>query len=721
MKKFTIILLFIVFIKGVLLGQGATATLTNVSITPGQPFSMPLMVTNFNNISSITFIIKFDPTSVTPILNSQGKLLLTNIPFGYNLSNFVGFIHNNKEIIITFTDPNTFSIVNGKLFDLNFSSYCGTIPTNIEFLSGCEVDSGIPPVILPIIYSNGQISNIFPTATSEIGNLIYSQLQNSISVPVTYTGFSNNLGSFEQHIKFDDSKLTFVNATGTGNLSNGMLAYANNGVITLIWTNTNLVSINLSTISLNFGIIGSGNSTLSFVPCCLFSDLTGNTYYSVNSINGSVSETNPVAFVSLGNLNNVIQAQDYEIPLMLNNFPYGMPNGLGSYTLNINFDNKKLSFIGVTNNIYSALINQNASNINIVWSNNISPNINGQVLKLKFKYNGIGSTNINFLPSCSFSSTQSNLINVGYTNSIITPINSTNIATIESVQGTIGTNVLIPLDFSGLPSNMGAVTLNIDYDHSKLYFIDAQNNIHNATVFLNPTSQKIQIAWSSPSATDINGTFLKLRFAYIGGGSSLGSNITFETGCELADISSNIIPSNWIDGGVNLKFKISGLLNYNSDPSPLIPLVGYTVYLKVNLNNNIIDSTITDANGYYEFFAPNGSYLLDAKAPNTANWYADLDDVLALWDYTLGNSLPYENTLRLLAGDVTQNFLNGGGIDLGSILALWDRTLGVLDPEYTAPDFVFENPIVTINNSSVTNTNFMGLCSGNVLGSNPNP
>ena len=177
MKKYTIIVFMMILFIVPSFGQSATATLSSVNTSPGQTFSVPMMVTNFNNISSITFTIKFDPSVLTPMFNSQGNLYLTNLPAGYNLTNFIGYICGGNKLVIIFTDPNMFTISNGKLFDINFTSFCGSSTTNLEFQGGSEVVQGVPPVVLPVIYTNSTINNIFTTTTAKIGNVILNQLQ----------------------------------------------------------------------------------------------------------------------------------------------------------------------------------------------------------------------------------------------------------------------------------------------------------------------------------------------------------------------------------------------------------------------------------------------------------------------------------------------------------------------------------------------------------------
>lgn len=269
---------------------------------------------------------------------------------------------------------------------------------------------------------------------------------------------------------------------------------------------------------------------------------------------------------------------------------------------------------------------------------------------------------------------------------------------------------------------MGAVTLFVTYDTTKLEFIDVQNNIFGANVNLIPATHTISIGWASSGGVNLNVKFLDLRFKYHGAGGGCGAvTANFADGCELANLATAIIPVNYINGGVNL-VKISGLLQYNSDPNPRLPLKNFTVQLKTYPGNLIIGSATTDATtGYYEIWTAPGTYKLGAVEPATYNpnynWYADMDDVTAMFDYTFGTPIPYVNALRYTAADVTQS----GDIDFDDVLAVFDRMYGTKDPNYTLPDWIFEQPTLTINCSDLVNQNFMGLNSGNVLGSNPNP
>jgi len=725
MKKFTIIVLLMVLLKATLFGQSSTVSLSPVTTNPGQTFSVPLTVTNFNNISSITFIIKFDPTAITPMLNSQGKLNLTNLPTGYDLTNFIGYVQGGDKLVITFSEQNMLTTADGTLFNLNFVSYCGTSETNLDFQSGTEVETGInPPQVLPVTFINGQINNGNTNAIAEIGNVIYNydMANPSVIAPISFSGFSSNVGSVDLHIQYDPSKLTFIKATGTGALSSGLVTNANNGIISIAWTNSSGgASINSLNFNLWFAYTGTDFGNLNFYPCCLIGDVSGTTYFNTQYLNGSVSPNTTNALAKLDTITDAIQGQVYEVPLTFSGFQTTSPDAIGAYTLRVTYDNPKLSFIKDTNNTSSAIVNAVGNIINIVWTKTTASDINGQALKLMFRYNGVGAANISFSSGCSFSNMQSALVNVAYSNAAIIPASTTGNSTIENISGTVGTNVLIPIDFSGLPVNMGAVTMNIDYDNTKLTYIDAPYNNNGATVILNPSTHKIQIAWSNMNATDINGTFLKLRFAYNFAGNGTGAVVSFADGCELTTNTAIIIPVNWNNGGLNLKSKISGILAYDSDPNPRAPLHGFTVFL-TTLSGDKLDSIITDINGYYEFMAFNGQYKITASSPDTAVWYADFDDATTITNYIENydeSYIPYVNSLKILAADVNMS----GDVDYDDVLALLDRISNYpYSPLFTAPDFLFETPTVNVNSSDVPNINILGICSGNVNGyTNENP
>jgi hypothetical protein len=710
-KKITMMMLFLLLFGAASFSQ--TASLATVTASPGETKAVALNVTGFTGIGSITFNIRFNPNVMTFIGT-------TNTAGGVTFYSGV----TDSTLNLVWTGYPYVSFPNGKLLDLNFI-YNGMTTSPLNFLGSCEVTQGVTEI--HPTYTNGSVSMaVVPQTATLVGTT--ASTGGYVPVEIVYASMPGTIGAVTQKIHYDPTKLNFISVTGVGTLYSGTNYSANisTGVVTITWTNSGGTAINYPTSKfiLNFNYIGSTSTNIDFIAGCIISTASPVTNVPVTYYGGTVSLAAPTATAVLGSISGALQGQDYEVPMTLSGFPSGTVGGTQAFTLTIPYDSPRLSYLGIKSPAPSGLVvSQAAGTLTLAWTNPAAPSINGTFLTLKFKYNGIGTANVSFGNGCVFNTYNAGVVGtvqVAYTNSTFTPATVTPNASIGFVPGTAGSNVLVPVNFDGLPVNMGAATLHITYDYNKLTYVDAQNNIHGANVTLNATTHVINVAWAAGTATNINGKFIDLRFTYNGGGvGDCGAVVRFTDGCELADYSAVIVPANWNNGGVSLKFKVSGILSYNNDPSPEIPLEGFTVNLLTNPGDVLVASTITDATGYYEFWTFNGNYKLTAAAPAGYVWYADFDDVLAMFDYTFSVPIPYQNDLRVAAGDVNMN----GDIDFDDVLAVFDRTFSTPNPEYIAPDWIFENPTFIVDCADLPGTNFMGLNTGDVLGTNttPNP
>ncbi len=620
-------------------------------------------------------------------------------------------------------DKTTTANLSGIIFYLNFV-YNGATSSPLHFLPTCDIETGLlPPTRIYPTWTDGAVNPKTNNAqTATIGGILTASTGSPVTVPLMFGGFGaygSNVGSITQKIHYDVTKLSFAGITTSGNLS-GAMAYASNGLITITWTSTTGKNIDFPANQLNliFGYNGITATTLEFYPYCIITTNLG-VNIPVSYVNGTISPGPSVGTAVLGNVTGALQGHDYLVPLTLATLP-----GVSSMTLNIIYDNPRLSFIKDTNEMKpgSTVVNAHGDTISILYTNGSSLPINGIFLNLKFHYGGIGVANVMFGPGCLFTDNSFNPVQTAYTNATITPAIVTPNANIEYVETTPGSDILVPIDFSLLPTNIGAVTMNILFDQSKLNFVDAigANNPFGATVW-SPSAGKVNVTWASVTATNINGTFLKLRFHYLGGGAA---SVAFTDGCEVANIAAVIVPVNWINGGVNIHFKLSGFLTYDSSPNPVLALGGVTVYLKdiaeplppaIGPIPTILYTTTTDVTGYFEFFVPNGTYYI--YAASSAAWAgADGADVTNIRRYIalLSNSID-SDVLRQHAADVNQD----GNIDGSDVTVLRRRIANLTpNPNYLAPDWLFENPGVTISAADATQ-NFMGTCSGDVNGSYP--
>lgn len=711
MRKFTITLLMVLVFGSLSFGQ-YTAMLQTVTASPNENVSVNLSVTGFTSIGSFQFFIQVDPA----VLTFQ------------NVTNFsqpglsVGSAGGNV-ITVLWTNTTPYTWANGTLLTLNFKYNGLSCPIAFQ-PSNCEVVKlqGVNPIILSGTFTDGAVSPFMGNAAqATIGNV--SAPLGTVSVPVNYTGFPTNVGSLTQKISYDPAKLTFISATGTGSLTSGLISNVAAGIITIVWTNPIGANINTSQLNLNFSYTTLATTNVSFSTGCVITTAAPVTNIAVTYNNGSVAPGGPItAFASFPVITTAVQGQMVDMPLTLS----GMPVGTDNFDLHLTYDNPRMSFIGVFNAMYPVVSNANGSNINISYTNLSAPAVNGQFLVLRFMYNGIGTANVNFVAGCQFSmgATQ---VGVGYSNGSVSPAPAVVNANIGSVSAVSPSSVAIPVTFTDIPggTNIGAVTMKIGFDASKLTYVNALNP-NNATIQL--VGNVVQIAWSSTTPVIVNGaTFITLNFNYAASGNA-ATQIIFKDGCQLANMTGTIVPANWNPGGVNMQvnFTISGYLKYDNSPLTNIPVPNATVYVKdgpepippaVGPVPNVIASAPVAADGFYSVTVPNGSYYLYASS--TAAWGGvNQADVINLNRYiaNLSPNTMEGNPLRILAGDINRN----GLVDNGDVIPLRRRIANLLpNPNYLAPDWIFQNPDILVNGANLPGTDFLGTCSGDVNGTYP--
>lgn len=711
-KKFTLIYLMVLLLGAIAYGQSSTASLATVQGIPGGSVVVPITVTDFNTVGAITMKIRF----TKGVLSFTG---ITNSFTGY--APLVGSTDTTVSLVWSSLDP--ISIVNGTLTELNFQYY-GT-STALNFF-GCAVAGGVPPVNVDVSYTNGAVSPFQNLAnTAQIGTKAASAVGAIVSVPLYYPVFTENAGSLTQKIQYDPAKLSFQSITPKGNLI-GAIGSATGGIVTIAWSD--LAGVNIGTpgdtIVLNFIYNGPTDATLNFAPGCVITT-TASANIPVTYSNGLI--TAPVAngIATLGSM-DACQGEIIEVPLDFSSFPATV----SSFSLNVVFQDPKLSFIEINsvNPVGNLTFNKTGNILSFAWTSLEGADINGTFLNIKFRYNGVGAAGIDFGAGCSFTILPSTPVLVSYTNSLITPVEVVgNDASIGFVQATSGTIVFVPVSFSGLASDIGAVTLFADFDIANLSFIDASSNPFGALVYA--TGNTVAVSWASATPTNVNGEFVVLRFMYNNTGGTGASPITFADGCEIANVDHVIQCMDYHDGGVNLKFKISGTLKYD-DGSPYfrnVPLANFKVYLKDAMEPVVpattpvpvkLDSVITDANGYFEFMALNGTYYL--YGGQTAAWAGvGPPDVTNIRRYIAGlSNTIIGNALRVRAVDINQD----GIIDPSDVTPLRRRIANLSpNPNYLAPDWFYTNPVVVVFGAAVDNQNFLGICSGDADGSYPTP
>ncbi|MFZ4707403.1 MAG: cohesin domain-containing protein, partial [Bacteroidales bacterium] len=118
-----VLISFGIFISSHLISQNAPITTAGSgSVCPGGAISIPITVTNFNQITAISLQIDFNPI----LINYSGYTNL-NSAISSSFVNEVSISPTLKKIMIVWSDVTPLNLTNGsKLLDLNFTLLSGS-------------------------------------------------------------------------------------------------------------------------------------------------------------------------------------------------------------------------------------------------------------------------------------------------------------------------------------------------------------------------------------------------------------------------------------------------------------------------------------------------------------------------------------------------------------------------------------------------------------------
>jgi len=194
------------------------------------------------------------------------------------------------------------------------------------------------------------------------------------------------------------------------------------------------------------------------------------------------------------------------------------------------------------------------------------------------------------------------------------------------------------------------------------------------------------------------------------GGEVTSGNITLSfTVGEVAVqtlISGNIILTEGFQQPINSLMQISGTVAYANDVSTALEALQLNL---VDVNNNVVQSTMTDATGYYLFagITP-GEYTIATTSVIAHGGINSTDALLVQQHQIMTDTL---EGLNLSAGDVNlSNFVNSS-----DGLLVRQRFIGVIS-NFDSGDWLFETSIIDATQGDVT-YDYIGICYGDVNGS----
>ena len=366
---------------------------------------------------------------------------------------------------------------------------------------------------------------------------------------------------------------------------------------------------------------------------------------------------------------DVINKSPGEVLIPVNMLGFISPDTIvGSLTLQIQFDNNLLEFIGTSNvnPSFAGLIigNPLPNTLKIVYSSTAGAAIDGKLLDLKFKYFGgfTGDFTFNEFYSEVSSPEGTVLIAKVFDNGTITPVASANSITIGSNSAIAGNPVSIPVLMAGAGFNaIKSLTLRIAYDQVKLSYVNFTLPAVSG-ISAGVANGIITLTWSSLIPVNLSSLqLLQLNFTYLGGGTA---SVACNPGCIVTG-----------DDGVGIATQFS--------PGSVIPFGSYTGSLEIEEHNACGDDT------------------LNVPVTVTAtNIPANLGAVCIKFSYVQDDSLVYKGytanqllnwSVSQAGGTITFILTNSNGINIsnGPLLTLkFDYLLGTQQNiEFTAGTF----------------------------------
>jgi hypothetical protein len=517
-----------------------------------------------------------------------------------------------------------------------------------------------------------------------------------------FTGSNGDVAAITLRIEYDSDLISFVSIENINTLFIGswVANYNNDQLIITYMAPTGAGhDINGKLLDIKFNYLGGFSTPVYFVDV---SEVANSSLQIIPAtyVDGSVTQITAVGTVSMDDLTELI-GNTVNMPVTIIGTGFGAVDAI---TLKVAYDETQLVYAGIVEDAITGVVANAAGGIlTLNWSG-VALNFStlDTLLNIQFVYHG-GNAAVEFFPGCQISSGLT-LLATDYVDGSVDPIPQSSSLTIQSVGGTAGNPVSVPVVADDIPQTVGSIALSISYDDSKLIytgFTANQLSSYSSWVVNGNVSGEITIAWSySSGATIADGDLITLNFNYSGG----IAVIEFDPGCELKTNNFVTIPVTFNNGLVGA-FIVSGTLDYVNG----LVIPNSTVYLKAPVDSSILYTTSANASGYYEFPAViPGSYFLDASTTTDAQWSYDLTDAFII--YGTGGSLV---GLYLLAGDVNED----GSADQTDAFIVYGSVLNlnVKVPAWLAPDWIFENTVVIVSTSNITQ-DFQGICSGDADG-----
>ncbi|OFY47421.1 MAG: hypothetical protein A2W85_01795 [Bacteroidetes bacterium GWF2_41_31] len=480
LKKILQLIVVLLFTASGVMAQ--TVDIHEVTVSPGE-ISVQMDMNGFtDNIVAITYWIEFD-SDLMDFVRIENEQLA-----GSWTANYSAVV---DKLSIQYFASGSGSPINGKLLDIVFA-YKGGFSSVIAFdEANCMITkAGLGEV--SATYLPGSVTQLGSEGTISMAPLT-EPIGNTVTMPVTidgtepFTGFSS-VNAITLMIAYNPTQLDYAGLINP--YMSGFVANAANGVLTVTWSGAAQNFANLQTLfELQF-VYKGGNADVTFIPGCEIANAT--LILPVTYVDGSVD---PAAATAELNISEVagVTGNTVNVPIVASGWT-GIQSG--PVTLEINFDNSKLTYTGYSaQQLTGWVVNSNSNgHVSMQCSNGVGTAItDGALVTLNFIYLGGGQAVIEFAPG--------------------SEVKSVNLVT-------------IPVTF-----NDGFVDIGYTVDGQLTYNGDGARKIFPATVYLRDQSTDLIVYTTT---TDSNGDY---EFTEVLAGSYYLDATTTIDGSQAYDIS----------------------------------------------------------------------------------------------------------------------------------------------------------------------------------------
>jgi len=353
--------------------DGTTLTLESQEAQAGQGVDVPIQVTDFNDVGSISLTINYDPNVLSFPSGASTEDLISGAP----RSGFTANVPEPGELRISWFDgtgENPINLGDGTLLSLTFSNFDGG-SSAVSFADNSEV-TDIQAQTIDATYRDGEVAEDLNTVSA--GSVQDAGLNQTVSVPLSADNISN-VGSVSLEVPFDTDALQFK---GIANDSSGLdlQASADNGVVTIGGFNENGITLGQDFVDLQFQFLGD-TSSVDFDAASEITDVESNPL-SVNFQSGTVSGDEPTVSVSD---QAVTSGGTVTVPVETSEL-----RAVGSASIDVSFNASALTFQGSENGLQNFNLQVSNPETGVVRiggfsANGVDPADNGdRIVDLRF-------------------------------------------------------------------------------------------------------------------------------------------------------------------------------------------------------------------------------------------------------------------------------------------------------------------------------------------------